>query len=259
MHLQPLPAFEDNYIWLLRDDGGRALIVDPGEAGPVLAALADAPAPHAILLTHHHGDHVGGVAELLERWPGLPVIAPHDTRIATANRRVGDGDMVEIGPWRFEVLGIPGHTLSHIAFCSRNAGGEGLLFCGDTLFSLGCGRMFEGDAAQMHASLEALAALPGNTRVCCAHEYTLSNLKFARAVEPGNAALLKYQQDCIKLRDADQPTLPSSIATELAVNPFLRTRESEVAQSAKKFDASTNPSDATSVLTALREWKNNFR
>ena len=137
MDLQPLPAFDDNYVWLLRDAEGRALIVDPGEAAPVLAALADAAAPHAVLLTHHHGDHVGGVAELLQRWPELPVIAPHDDRIATATRRVDDGDAVEVGPWRFDVIEIPGHTRSHIAFH-----GEGLLFCGDTLFSLGCGRMF---------------------------------------------------------------------------------------------------------------------
>ena len=258
MHLQPLPAFEDNYIWLLRDDGGRALIVDPGEAGPVLAALADAPAPHAILLTHHHGDHVGGVAELLERWPGLPVIAPHDTRIATATRRVGDGDMVEIGPWRFEVLGIPGHTLSHIAFCSRNAGGEGLLFCGDTLFSLGCGRMFEGTPAQMLASLRKLAALPGDTLVCCGHEYTLANAAFALAVEPGNAVLRERAAQARAQRDAGQPTLPATLASERACNPFLRSNEAAIRASIETHTGRSLDDDID-AFAELRRWKDGFR
>ena len=177
--------------------------------------------------------------------------------IATANRRAGDGDMVEIGPWRFKVLGIPGHTLSHIAFCSRNAGGEGLLFCGDTLFSLGCGRMFEGTPAQMLASLRKLAALPGDTRVCCAHEYTLGNLRFARAVEPGNQALADYEQHCQRLRAGGQPTLPSSIGTERAINPFLRSREPAVTQAVQARTPSATGDVA--VFAALREWKNEFR
>ena len=258
MNLLPLPAFSDNYIWMMHD-GKNAIVVDPGDADAVFDVLRGSGLSlEAILVTHHHGDHVGGVEDL-HAGTGARVYGPANEIMPEPITRLAQGDVVEEMGLKFQVIDVPGHTSGHIAFYCPDMDGTPILFCGDTLFSGGCGRLFEGTPAQMHASLEALAALPGNTRVCCAHEYTLSNLKFARAVEPGNAALLKYQQDCIKLRDADQPTLPSSIATELAVNPFLRTRESEVAQSAKKFDASTNPSDATSVLTALREWKNNFR
>ena len=253
MHLQPLPAFEDNCIWLLRDAGGRALIVDPGEAAPVLAALADAPAPHAILLTHHHGDHVGGVADLLQRWPGLPVIAPHDPRIGTASRRVGDGDAVEIGPWRFDVLGIPGHTLGHIAFY-----GESLLFCGDTLFSLGCGRLFEGSPAQMLASLRKLAALPDDTLVCCGHEYTLANAAFALAVEPGNAALRERAAQARALRAAGQPTLPVALASERACNPFLRSSEPAIRASIETRVGRGLDGDID-AFAELRRWKDGFR
>src|SRR5690606_5311790 len=218
-------AFDDNYVWLLRDEDGRALVVDPGEAAPVLAALADAPAPHAILLTHHHGDHIGGVQELLQRWPGTPVIAPHDDRIATTSLRVGDGDRIEAGPWRFEVLSIPGHTRSHVAFHGRPGDDAALLFCGDTLFSLGCGRLFEGSPAQMLASLRTLAALPGDTLVCCGHEYTVANAAFALAVDPCNQALRERAAQARALREAGQPTLPATLASERACNPFLRSDE----------------------------------
>ena len=165
MLLEALGALEDNYIWLLRDCDGRALVVDPGDADAVLRALDGCPPPHAILLTHHHNDHIGAVPALLARWPGTPVIGPDDARIHTTSQTVGDGDHVTVGPWQFQVLGIPGHTLSHIVFYCADADGQRLLFCGDTLFSLGCGRMFEGTAPQMHASLMRLAALPGDTRV----------------------------------------------------------------------------------------------
>ena len=253
MDLQQLPAFDDNYVWLLRDAEGRALIVDPGEAAPVLAALADAAAPHAVLLTHHHGDHVGGVAELLQRWPELPVIAPHDDRIATATRRVDDGDAVEVGPWRFDVIEIPGHTRSHIAFH-----GEGLLFCGDTLFSLGCGRMFEGTPAQMLASLQTLATLPGDTLVCCGHEYTLANAAFALAVDAENRGLRERAAQARALRDAGQPTLPATLASERACNPFLRSAAPAVRDSIEAHIGRTLGDDID-AFAELRRWKDGFR
>lgn len=258
MRLQPVPAFQDNLIWLLRDAAGSALIVDPGDASPVLDALADAPPPHAILLTHHHHDHVGGVPRLRERWPGLPVIAPHDERIAGATRRVGDGDQVDAGPWRFAVIGIPGHTTSHIAFHGHALDGSGLLFCGDTLFSLGCGRLFEGTPAQMHDSLQRLAALPGDTLVCCGHEYTRANAAFAIAVDPDNPALRERSTEVRRLRDAGLPTLPATIASERACNPFLRCDAAAIRASAERH-AGHRIEDAVGTFAVLRRWKDDFR
>ena len=252
MHLLPLPAFDDNYIWTWRDDAGHALIVDPGQAAPVLAAAADGLLPVGILLTHHHNDHIGGVAELRERWPDLPVFAPVDDRIAIASARVGEGDPVRIGDWTFETIAVPGHTVSHIAFH-----GHGLLFCGDTLFSLGCGRLFEGTPAQMLDSLERLAALPGDTRVCCGHEYTLSNAAFARAVEPDNLALSRRIEEAQAMRNADRPSLPSTLAEECAANPFLRidvpaVRAAIVGQTGRAIGGRVE------AFAALRHWKDGF-
>ena len=258
MQLQQVPAFEDNLIWLLRDAAGRALVVDPGEAAPVLDALADAPPPHAILLTHHHHDHIGGVPRLLERWPGTPVIAPRDARIASATDRVGDADRIAIGPWRFAVLGIPGHTLSHVAFHGLHLDGTALLFCGDTLFSLGCGRMFEGTPAQMHASLQRLAALPDDTMVCCGHEYTLANAVFATTVDPANPVLRQRAEEVRRLREAGLCSLPISLASERACNPFLRCEEPAVHAAAERY-AGRSLEAPVDVFAALRQWKDGFR
>jgi hydroxyacylglutathione hydrolase len=257
MRLRPLPAFSDNYIWTLSHDNGRALVVDPGEAGPVLQAAAEGLRPEAVLLTHHHPDHIGGVGELLQSWPDLRVVAPDDERITTATERVGDRDTVEAIGRRFRVLSIPGHTSSHIAFASAPED-EDLVFCGDTLFSLGCGRMFEGTPAQMLASLERLASLPDSTRICCGHEYTLANAAFASVAEPGNPAVHWRTQQAQAQRAAGQPTLPSTLADERAANPFLRVDAPGIRASiAGRLGHA--PTDRVEVFAELRRWKDGFR
>ncbi len=258
MNLLALPAFTDNYLWLLHDTR-QAVVVDPGQAEPVLQALQERGLQlQAILVTHHHADHVGGV-DTLRKATGAPVYGPARECIPAPFIPLSQGSRVEVLGLGFEVMDVPGHTAGHIAyFCPQMDGGP-LLFCGDTLFSGGCGRLFEGTPAQMQASLDQLAALPGDTRVCCTHEYTLSNLKFARTVEPGNAALLQYISHCEALRAQGLPTLPSRIALERDINPFLRTRESAVAAAAAGFAPTTDTRNAAAVLAALREWKNEFR
>lgn len=256
MPLLALPAFNDNYIWVLQGADGTALVVDPGEAGPVLRAAGAGLKPAAILLTHHHPDHVGGVPELLDRWPDVPVFAPEDPRIAHATHRVKDGDTVRAGEWALDVIAVPGHTLSHVAFHLAQ-GDPPLLFCGDTLFSLGCGRMFEGVAPQMLASLDRLAALPGHTRVCCGHEYTLSNAAFARVVDPDNPALLRRLEEARAMRAADRPTLPALLSDEWAANPFLRTRAPAVVAAVQQRLGHAPASDAE-VFAELRRWKDGF-
>lgn len=255
MTLLPLPAFDDNYIWMLHD-GHQALVVDPGDAQPVLQALqAHSLQLQAILVTHHHADHVGGVDELREA-TGARVHGPAGEDMPEPLQRHSEGDTLELLGLRFEVLDVPGHTAGHIAWYCSDPRGAPLLFCGDTLFSGGCGRLFEGTPAQMLASLDKLAALPGHTRVCCAHEYTLGNLRFARAVEPGNTALQRYTQQCEALRAQQRPTLPSTLAVERDINPFLRTREPAVVQA---VTPRAQAHDEAGIFAALRLWKNEFR
>jgi len=258
--LLALPAFADNYIWLMHDgeDGGQAWVVDPGDARPVIAALKALRLQLAgILVTHHHADHVGGVDALRPLLKG-PVYGPAREKIPQPFTPLRDGDGIDLLHMRFRVIDVPGHTAGHIAYAQQDAVSQPLLFCGDTLFSAGCGRLFEGTPAQMAASLARLAQLPGDTQVCCTHEYTLSNLKFAAAVEPGNADVLNHQRHCMALRQAGQPTLPSSMALERRINPFLRCRETAVVAAARSQGATTNDDDAVAVLAALREWKNRF-
>ena len=240
-------------------NGRQAVVVDPGDSAPVVQALRQLGVQlQAILVTHHHADHVGGVDALREA-TGAVVYGPARERIPEPLVRLAQGDTVDVLGLRFAIIDVPGHTAGHIAYYCAEMDGAPLLFCGDTLFSGGCGRLFEGTPAQMLHSLDQLAALPGDTRVCCTHEYTLSNLKFARAVEPGNAALLHYSSQCEALRAQNQPTLPSQMALERDINPFLRVRQSPVAQAAQGYDAQVSLDDAVAVLAALRQWKNEFR
>ncbi len=248
----PLPAFSDNYLWWLPGTHGP-LLVDPGDAAPILQRFGDAPALGAILLTHHHDDHIGGVPALLERWPDTPVIAPPEARIPFATQRVSGGDVVDVDGYRFDVIDVHGHTRSHIAYH-----GHGLLFCGDALFSLGCGRMFEGDAPTMRASLDRLAALPGDTQVCCAHEYTLSNAAFAQHLMPGNAALTARIHEAHAQREAGRPTLPARLSDELACNPFLRLDDAQLLATLTAR-LGHPPADRDATFAALRGWKDGFR
>lgn len=263
MNLIALPAFTDNYIWMVHD-GVEAVVIDPGDCAPVLAALDRLKLRlAAILVTHHHDDHVGGVAGLRARLQG-PIYGPAFEKISEPCTRVRGGETVQVLGLDFDVIDVPGHTSGHIAYFHQPkpqhdvAVDEApLLFCGDTLFSGGCGRLFEGTPEQMHQSLSTLAELPGDTRVCCAHEYTLANLKFARAVEPDNADIDRYHRWCEQQRAAGLPTLPGQVAEERAVNPFLRCGMPAVIDAARRHGArSDQPVD---VFAALRLWKNEFR
>ena len=256
----PVPAFEDNYIWVVAD-GHHAVVVDPGEAAPVHAYLAKRGwRLSAILLTHHHQDHVGGVADLLNG-QAVPVYGPAGEAIEHLTHRLENGDRVtiEAPALEFSVIDVPGHTSGHIAyFQAADPRGTPHVFCGDTLFACGCGRLFEGTPQQMLTSLDALAALPGATEVHCAHEYTLSNIRFALACEPENAELQAWRDKATELRARHVPTLPTTIAHERAVNPFLRAGNPEV-QATLQAELHETVPDRLTAFTLMREWKNRFR
>lgn len=253
LSLRPLPAFSDNYIWTLSAPDGRALIVDPGDAAPVMAAVAKGLRPAALLITHHHADHIGGVAELLASFE-IPCFAPDDARIPHASVRVREGDRVSVSGFPdFTVMAVPGHTLSHVAYAGREH-----LFCGDTLFSLGCGRLFEGTPAQMLTSLERLAALPSALQVCCTHEYTLANAAFALAAEPENQARDRLVTNLRQRRAMDEPSLPSSLAIETACNPFLRIDMPSL-RAGLGVHLGRDIEDRIERFAELRRWKDGFR
>lgn len=262
--IAPIPAFTDNYIWLITDpDSPRAAVVDPGDAVPVLDALSKRQRSlSSILLTHHHRDHAGGVSELVAA-TGARVFGPGAEAIAGVDEALRGGDTVQ--PWRdgpyAEVLDIPGHTRGHIAYLFRKMGEEDsrpVLFCGDTLFAAGCGRIFEGTPAQMLDSLDRLTELPAETLVYCAHEYTVSNLRFARVAEPDSLSVAERLAEALEIRSAGWPTLPSTIAIERASNPFLRAAEPGVRASVGA-QVGRHPADRLDSFSALREWKNGFR
>jgi len=257
MTLTPLPALTDNYIWMLHN-GHQALVVDPGEAKPVMSALRDQNLQlTAILVTHHHADHTAGIQALKEA-TGATVWGPALESIPGMDHGLDDGDVCNALGYAFQIMHIPGHTAGHIAYYTAPDDGElPLVFCGDTLFSGGCGRLFEGTPQQMLESLKRLAALPAATRVCCTHEYTLGNLRFARAVEPDNAELEQHQATCEAWRAQGFPTLPSNIGVELAINPFLRSHLASVMAAVARHDAQQAAQAGT--FAALREWKNNYR
>ena len=251
--VEPIEAFEDNYIWLLHRQGrDAAVVVDPGDEGPVLKALK---AKHlrltAILITHKHGDHTGGVKALVKRFPGIPVYGPTHEAASGVTHPLKDGEEITLPELDCElwVMDVPGHTEGHIAFV-----GDGLVFCGDALFSSGCGRVFTGDFEAMAASLHRLAQLPPETQVYCAHEYTMANLGFAALVEPHSATLAARRALCEQARAAGHPTLPSTIALELAANPFLRTNQPEVIAAAERWTGQPLNTPAA-VFRALRTWK----
>ena len=253
----PVRAFSDNYIWLIRGlrDPSLAVVVDPGDAGPVNEALERQGLElHAILVTHHHPDHVGGLGELVGQHDAQ-VYGPARERLPVEGRALEDGANLEIDPLglRFSVMAVPGHTIGHIAYC-----GHGALFCGDTLFSAGCGRLFEGTPAQMLDSLDRIAALPDDTLVYCAHEYTLANLRFAAAVEPQNPAVKQRLAEVAELRARDVTTLPSRLGTERSINPFLRCRRPAVRAAAEAHAGRPLP-EAEDVFGVIRAWKDGFR
>jgi len=256
LSIQPIPAYDDNYIWLLFDtESRRAYVVDPGDAAPVIVALEEQELQlEGVLITHHHFDHVGGLQTLRDQYSPV-VYGPQNPGIAGVDHRLQQGDQVEVLGNSFAVMEVPGHTLDHIAY--YHAGDKPLLFCGDTLFAGGCGRVFEGTPPMMHDSLQSLAALPPQTSIYCAHEYTLANLAFARAVEPANEALVSRVTEAEATRGRNEPTVPSSIALELATNPFLRCDQPELLE-ALRAQGRLEDDRPADVFSTVRSWKDNF-
>ena len=256
LQVSPIPAFNDNYIWMI-DNRKEAVIVDPGEAGPVLAALQKRSLKLcAIVLTHRHEDHIGGVSRLLQEY-SVPVYGPRFDPIESVTQPVQEGDIVtifELDNLQLSVLDVPGHTKGHIAYYAKN---EKWLFCGDMLFGAGCGRMFEGTPEQMWTSLSKLAALPDDVEVFAGHEYTLSNLKFAREIEPDSKALAARIKEDVAKRNRRQPTLPSTIGLEKATNPFLRADREEVMKRLESL-GKLKDHDPVNAFAAMREWKNKY-
>ncbi len=253
--LEPILAFEDNYIWTVHD-GQSALFVDPGEAEPILTWLkVRRMRPAAILVTHHHGDHTGGILDILAHYPDTPVYGVAQDRIPGLTRPVNEGTecvIAELG-LRFAVLAIPGHTPGHIAYF-----GHGWLFCGDTLFSCGCGKVFGSTPEALHKSLTRLAGLPPDTLVCCAHEYTLDNIRFALTVDPDNPDLAAWRDQARALRQNGRPTLPTRLADELAYNPFLRCHDAKVQSNLAVLTGQDKCHDGSDVFVALRALKDRF-
>ncbi len=256
--VQTITAFEDNYIWLIRHPNQpQVVIVDPGDATPVIAAITtQSLKPVAILITHHHWDHVGGIEDLLARWP-MPVYGPARETIPHISQPLAEGDHVHIKALSvdFQVLHVPGHTTGHIAYYHPASGTEhGVVFVGDTLFTGGCGRLFEGTPAQMYDSLSRIAALPDDTRIYCAHEYTADNLAFAHIAEPDNLALQARQQTVQQQREQGQATVPSLLQEEKATNPFLRCEQASIIRAAEGFSG-RKLHTAPEVFAAVRHWK----
>jgi hydroxyacylglutathione hydrolase len=258
MNLLALPAFTDNYIWMLHD-GQRAVVVDPGDCAPVVRTLETLNLRlSGILVTHHHTDHTGGIPGLMP-WLDGEIYAPQEAIAHDPFVRVCGEESIQLLGRQVRVLATPGHTLGHVCYLwneTSHSKSPDILFCGDTLFSAGCGRLFEGTAEQMYGSLSMLSELAAETLVCCAHEYTVGNLRFAASAEPGNSAVISHQAHCLQLRERGQPTLPSSIGLELQINPFLRCTQPDVIDSAlRRGSPGAHPA---SVFSTLRQWKNAF-
>ena len=251
--ISPIPAFDDNYIWLLRNpDGDSAVVVDPGDEDPVLERLKqDGLALAGILITHKHGDHTGGLAGLKAAWPGIPVYGPANEPIRGITVEVKEGDSVSIPGMdaEFRVMDVPGHTEGHVAYF-----GGGALFCGDTLFAAGCGRVFSGTHEQLYDSLQRIAALSPDTQIYCAHEYTGANIGFAKWVEPDSVSIKQREESVRQMRSRGEPTVPSTLQMELDTNPFVRTDVPAVRAAAERY-AGQALADGAEIFTAIRNWK----